>query len=513
MYEDPLDTGKSSQFGFSNGFFVMVRKRLINSDDNRFGITSIPYLAFNRFRAEVHADFLDSYLTASREDIIQMEAKVALQRYLHATYNEARNFYEKTLETLAKKETIEEHLKHIPGTLLGYPLRQAIERIISEESSGFAIQLEPGTRPSPTIQRIETTSIDVTAPLATLDNGRLVVNTNHPFYRDFADFPGVSKLVIAEILLEAYLLDAGIEFQTVKEIMQKRDRLLRTLVSELPEGAMAVAKRIRESTSLQLPLEIAAVDGFRILGFDAVHLGGSGKPDGIATAHLGIAIEDSRARTYTVTIDAKSSQDSVVQSGNLGLATVARQRGEYQAQYAVMIAPGYQVTEGDESKAVKEAEEQRVCLIRASDFADLVVTSAVKPLSLARLRDLFKAHSPIKTAEWIQSFRKENPPAPAIKLILRTIWRMQERDPKDAPQIGAIKYAEPALMQYSNDEIRSWLLALARLQPDLIVIEGEKVQLNQTPENTINQCTKALGELPTEITASTIIAQLGASAN
>jgi hypothetical protein len=270
---------------------------------------------------------------------------------------------------------------------------------------------------------------------------------------------------------------------------------------------MAVAKSIRESTTSQFDLEVASVDGFRTLGFEAIHLGGSGKPDGFATAHLGIAAHGS----YSITIDAKSSQDEVAQSGNLGLATVSRHRREYKAKYSVVIAPGYQDREGNESKAVKEAQEQQVCLIRAADLADLVATSAVKPVSLARLEELFGRCACSETTEWIKSLKEENPPAPTIQVILRTVWKMQQEDPKDAPQIGAIKYAEPSLMSYSNDEIKSWIQALSRLQPELVVVEGDKIQLNQTTENIVTQCVKALTELPSGISALTMLSQLNGS--
>ena len=42
LFQEPLDKGKSSESGRSHGFFILARKRLINLEDDIFGITSIP---------------------------------------------------------------------------------------------------------------------------------------------------------------------------------------------------------------------------------------------------------------------------------------------------------------------------------------------------------------------------------------------------------------------------------------------------------------------------------------
>lgn len=508
LFAEPLDVGKAADIGYSNGFFIMVRKRLINMQDNRFGITTIPLgVGFNRLRAVVHADFLDRYLTADREDTA-IRAKRALAEYLEAKFNEVRNYYMKHVETELKEETFEEHLRSLPGTLTTYPLRQAIERISSSDHVPYTIRRSLGKPAMSTIQTIENRESSAGDPLAILEDGHAVINENHPFYQSFEDHPGVRRLAIAEILLEAYLLAAGVDLEKSTEVMAKRDQLLRVLASRFPEDAIEVSEMIRRSVSSQRDFEVSCVDGFKVLGFEAFHFGGKGKPDGLATAHLGIA----EKRRYAVTVDAKSTQDEAVQSGNLGLATVARHRKEHRADYAVIIAPDYQVSEGEASKAVKEAREQKVCLLRAADFANLVATSAVKPLSLDELRALFDLCSPRETSSWIDQFKKECPASPPIRAILEAVWRMQTKDPKDAPSISAIKYEERSLKdEYSTAEIREWLISLNRLRPELVIVTGDKVQLNQTPENIVSQCSSVLRNVPEEISKESLLEGLQAN--
>jgi hypothetical protein len=497
IFKDAIDEGNATRIGHSNGFFVMVRGRLINEEDNLFGITGLPFLGFKNMRVVVYADFLDDFLTASREEISDADAKRILQDYLRDIYNDARSSIEKQYEKEAKEETVEDHLKNLPGTLLTYPLRQAIEKINSEQQIGYSIIAEPGKAPVATIEKVELRETSVEGPLATLEEGKIYINANHPFYRDYADYPGVRKLMVAEVLLEAYMVDAGVNSDQTHEILSRRDQLLRTLASKFPENALEVAESIRASASLEEELEIACVDGFAILGFEATHIGGKGKPDGIAAAPLGT--QKGGNRGYSVSIDAKSTQREGVKSGNIGFATVASHRDEFHADYAVVIAPDYEVSEGEQSKAVKQARREKVCLVRVNDFADLVLGSAAKPISLERLRGLFELYSPNETSDWIKRFNSERINPPPILMILNTLWKIQREDTKDAPEVIALRYKEPELGKYSKDEIKGWLSSIHRLVPELLVLVGDKVQLNQKPENVLSQCVAVLKKLPPEI--------------
>jgi hypothetical protein len=507
LYRDPIDTGKSEDTGPSNGFFVKVRERVINTNDTLFGITTLPHLAFNRFRADIHADFLDKYLLASREDVMDTKVKDVLQKYFAGKFNEARNRYEEHMESEAKKEVLEEHLKGIPGTLLSYPLRQAIEKVSGRKYPGFSLRVTSSGPQVSGIEKIETVQLDVGEPLATYESGKVYININHPFYVDFQEFPGIRKLVLAEVLLEAYLLDADVEPDKTSQVLQKRDALLRILSHKFPEGALAVSKFIRESVTQDDEFEIACTDAFNCLGLEAIHIGGSGKPDGLATAHLGYQAPKDNLR-YSLTFDAKSSSDPSVQSGNLGLATIVRHRTDYNADFAVVIAPGYQIDEGANSKCVKEALQQRVCLVTAKEFADLILASSVKPLPLQKLRTLFQLCSPLDTSKWISDFLAETPPAPAIRKILDTIWKMQETDKKDAPTISAVRYAEKSLQHFTPDDIKSWLQSVSRLVPELIEVTGDRVQLNQSPPNVVDQAINVLKKVPQRVSADSLASAL-----
>ncbi len=56
-----------------------------------------------------------------------------------------------------------------------------------------------------------------------------------------------------------------------------------------------------------------------------------------------------------------------------------------------------------------------------------------------------------------------------------------------------------SIKDFSKDEIKDWLKSIQRLVPELVVLIGDKVELNQSPKNVIDQCTAILQKLPSGI--------------
>ena len=62
LFERALTTGKSDQYGRSHGFFVRVRGRVINLEDELFGLEALNHAAWARFAMEIDADGLREHL-------------------------------------------------------------------------------------------------------------------------------------------------------------------------------------------------------------------------------------------------------------------------------------------------------------------------------------------------------------------------------------------------------------------------------------------------------------------
>jgi hypothetical protein len=111
---------------------------------------------------------------------------------------------------------------------------------------------------------------------------------------------------MSEVLLEAHLYESGLTEDDVDDLMNRRDEALRYLArSTGKRNARVIAQDLVDAATDKDALEKALVAAFDSMGFDAVPLGGPGKPDGLAAARLA---GDSKGKPYRykVSLEAKS---------------------------------------------------------------------------------------------------------------------------------------------------------------------------------------------------------------
>jgi hypothetical protein len=131
-------------------------------------------------------------------------------------------------------------------------------------------------------------------------------------------------------------------------VMTARDQLLRYVAYESGRRtALTVANALRNARNDEDKLEIEVVEAFRSLGFDATRVGGKGKPDGVAKAHLSPG-ENKQSRRYAVTLEAKSKKKNgaKLKTKTFGVSTIARQRDEAQCEHAIVVAPAFWAAAG-----------------------------------------------------------------------------------------------------------------------------------------------------------------------
>jgi hypothetical protein len=118
VYENTLTVGKSAEWGRSHGFFVMVMGRLINIQDELFGVHPLSHKTFNRFRLVVHCDGLNDILLSSREGVVEKDATAELKKYLTSKFNEASTWYENWSSQDQNRRLLSVRLGKIPQGLL-----------------------------------------------------------------------------------------------------------------------------------------------------------------------------------------------------------------------------------------------------------------------------------------------------------------------------------------------------------------------------------------------------------
>ena len=539
-YRDLL-TGKSDELGRSHGFFVYVFERLINVEDGHFGISpdELRHGTFGRVRIVVHMDGLDEYLQSDRERIREGPVLKDAQNILRALFNKIRPEVEKSDADDKPGAKLARKLAGSPTSLARRPIIEMARAALAGRIKSRYIALPLATTQSERDNLLATLEERAETPEqfvggidfvydATTDDGiavydaitsRLRVNGLHPFVGAFFD-EFISKtsglplemFAMAEVLLESQLHEAGLKQDQLDSVMSARDQLLRYVAQESGRRtALTVANGLRNARNDEHRLEIEVVEAFRSLGFDATRVGGKGKPDGVAKAHLSPGA-DNKPRRYAVTLEAKSKkrEGAKLKTKTFGVSAIARQRDEAQCEHAVVVAPAFDHTAGKESALAKEIKADRestaangrprtITAIHVDDLARLVQLRPIKRLGLARIREMFQTCSmPEQCKLWIDKVEKESVAKPPYEKIINAIHALQQEYDLAAVEYGALRVAlgkeTPPYKVSTNEEVMELCKAMAAMASYEISATERTVELNQSPANVlaaIESATKA----------------------
>jgi len=515
LFEDSLVTGKSEKWGRSNGIFLMVRGRLVNVSDSLLGMDALSHGTFNRTRIVVHADELDKNLTSTRESIKESKPLAQLRKYIQRKFvNEVRAFWESYQEDEDKKNRASTKLFNSSGSLSRRPLLAMVRKYLSGEVSHLLYTIVPDDlteeRKTQLLANLEEdltsdTGIikDVTSweimdpedPIAKFDlvSGKAKINLLHPFFANFSEEIKTTLpfelIALTEILTEAYLIELGVDEGVVRQILTRRDQLLRQFTFSDRPNAPGVASMLRDSLADSTGLEDAVFHAFNNLGFDTTKIGGNGTPDGRAIASLGYKSEGISAE-YSLVYDAKSTSKERIASATAKISTSVRHRTAYKANYSVVVAKDFDAAEDPESAVNTEAKQNKVTLLRAKDFIKLLLMSAPKQIGLSGLEDLFKnCHTVVETSAWIAKLEEKVVRKGPIKELLETVFYLQKND-SEPPELAAIRlkmkenYTE--LNDISKDDIRTLVQSLERLVPGYISLENDIVSIQAKPEKILD---------------------------
>jgi len=499
LFAERLKRGKSEDRGRSHGFFVKVRERLVNFDDESFGIdVELSRGVLARFRMEVFADGLDEHLSSPRESIQDSAALEEVRNYLKSIFNRARTVRAK-LEEKGDGDLLAsaERIAAPPPALTTVPFRRVLKRAITEsdprleEMLGIETQegreevasvLDDGEK---LLSEIVVEPLSHEKPLVSYDVTRkaIVVNSDHPFVSNYIDQHGAAeplRLVGAsEFLTQIYMLDEDMSPALVHKILNRRDEFLRALVNIHPRSAAIVARQLRDAKENRNELEDAVADALEILGFEVTRISGSGKPDGIARAHLGARDTGAGTTDYAVTFDAKSSKHDAIKAATTGTQTLRKHRAAYKADYSLVVAPGFQGGDDDESSIAENCEKDKITPLPLESLATLVELFPFKSLSPESLRPLFETRLPKDASEFVEGVAgEESLQPPPVGEILQITRDMSDReDAVDASALStALRYQHQ--IEISVRQLEIMLGGLAALAPDSLWFDEGRFALN-----------------------------------
>ena len=185
----------------------------------------------------------------------------------------------------------------------------------------------------------------------------------------------LEDFVTAEMLLEVYMRESHISAHIIGDILEQRDKLLRSLARDRSYSFSRIAQALRESAADEHELEINLVVAMRALGFTAKHVSGSGEPDGIAR------YTDYPNGEKKLTLEAKSSRD-VPSLGAIDFAGLESHRSKLGADGCLLVVPSYPgEAREDDSEAAERAGNAKVSCWTVEQVARFVESAEKRHLN------------------------------------------------------------------------------------------------------------------------------------
>lgn len=519
LFANSLQRGKSEQWGRSHGFFIRVRGRLINLEDELFGTeVELRHGTFTRFRMEVDADGLDDYVASPRESIQDSPARKELRQYLLDVFNRARA-KQKELDDAADKDSLAaaDRIADAPAALSQKPLRRLLSHAVEgkdpellelfniaedEDVKAAKIALESEEN---LLKEVEIGNLPDPHRLVGYDAARraIVVNSSHPFVRNYLGVKGAADVVrdiaTAELLTEAYLLDRDFPSAFVRRFLERRDTLLRALTKIAPKSAPVVAQQLRDAKDNEKELEDAVADALEMLGYDVRRIGGSKNPDGVATARLGRLERGGESAAYSLTYDAKSirsDKKEAIQAAAARTSILRVHRDAEDSDHTLLVAPNFEGGDDSKSNLSKTCKNDDITPIRINDLARLVELFPFRQVSPRTLRELFRLHMPKQTKEFVDALAEAKPEPPPVRAVLDVIAEYSLK--RDAVSIDAINAAlnEREKVDLGVERVETIVRGLHALAPRTVYVADDVVSLNASAEAVENELRETLDPMP-----------------
>lgn len=503
IFEQQLTTGKSGQFGRSNGFFVRVRGRVINLEDELFGIKAVNHAAWSRFALEVHADGLRDYLLSSREGVRDCDQVQEFRKFLWKNFNDCRSAFEEWDRRSNEQLEMTELLSDGPSIHITEPLVRSVRNTVEAGADSFYIEAPSDVEEEKRHEWLETYKAKVSkrpidksifksqgpnAPALRYDPGlrRLVVNLDHPFVDKLTaggKHRNPAKLFAAsEVFLEGQLQGQGVSPATIDSFLRDRDRVLRLTAGDAPPTAAEVLRRLAAAGDNSLALERAVGAVFRVLGFEYERKGGNEPgPDGILYARLGRRKRE--PANFSVVYDAKQTNHPSIPAGRVDVASLEVFRKQEGADFGFFIASAYDAEDAPDGAVNGKIMQggNKLTLLKVEHLRRLVWIHYRQGVTLTELRTLFETANTVPEVNaWIDGLKKRLDDQGDVPLrVLLDGLEQEKKDEKATPNVVAVRAKLPLLQQFEPDRL------VARLKAAESIIGNRWIQVKEDSRDVI----------------------------
>jgi hypothetical protein len=483
IYERRLTEGKSDQYDRSHGFFVRVRGRVINLEDELFGLDALNHAAWSRFSMEISADGLREHLLSSREGVRESQPIDLLREYLHGVFNVCRRAYDDWVDKELAGLDIEHLLRDAPSLFVTEPMLAGVREVVDSQQESYYValpeipegedrgqwmqQFAEALAESPIANVLFEPTGRYDRPLRFVPETRtLVMNTEHPFVDKLLagsrDRGTATLFGSAEVLLDVLMQEQGLSTARRIDLLDDRDRTLRLLAGDQPSTAAEVLRLLDVANRNETALERAVGAAFQVLGFEYERRGGNVEgTDGVLYARLGRGSES--LADYKVVYDAKQTNGPSVPASKVNLNSLEDFRTAEDAEFGFFLAGEYAAEMDPNGKlnrlvtsATTGSDPKPITVLRIKDVRRIVELHYQYGVTLTRLRSLFEsAHTVPEVAQWVQDLEEElarlEPQVPLQRLLAGI--EETKSDPKARPNVYTVRAVDSELKQFTPERL------------------------------------------------------------
>ncbi|MEL6929140.1 MAG: ATP-binding protein [Cyanobacteria bacterium J06600_6] len=513
-----LHVGKAAKIDRYYGFFVYVRGRLINPEDDKLFHIDPSYGSFYRSQYIIHADDLDETLLADRERFGE-SSKIDEMRILQTACS--RTLDDRWDDEVDAKEKAKQFKNRLPihrRDLFADPISMIWSKKIDEEKKligSFDFDLE-----EPTIIR---QSLGADNAISNLDidptqGPKLMVNSDHPFIRRQVASAGKGKkgasfireienLMAMESLFEGHLYFLDLSEEKVEAILAWRDRMYRQLAILDNTTVFGAIQEMEDMSYVgDRKFEEAISNVLKFIGFQSEVQGLSGNPDIVAFAPAG-------AESYRIVFEAKGSKRDLPNT-KAAVASGVSHAKEVEAEHVVIVAREFvgfnlsetpaiikeclatnqfeqETSEEEQSKnpikrMIDKSKNPTVSIITTDNLASLAIAVKQYQYDILTIKDVLTAiETPEQKNKRIASLTNPDYGFDFAEL-LEIIFEQQQSSPRKLQASLATIYDE----YYSagekgvenEEEFKQKILALHILAFPFVPLTDERVAITESPD-------------------------------
>lgn len=520
VFQDSLAGTRPESQGRRHGFFVRVRGRVINLEDEFFGLPSQDHPAWFRFVLEMDADALHHHLLTCREGVKYFNGLDQLREYLHGLFNLARSVY----ESWDRRGNI--GLMQLPSdapcALITEPLIDTLRLIVKTGKDSLYMKVPfrargddyecsmglngERVRKNPFQDtRFEREGVHAPALQYFPESQVLRANPDHPFVDKLIESDECNDsarlFCCSELLLEGQLHGMGLSAGSISKLLSDRDRMLRLLAGNVPLKAVEVLRLLREANDDPIALERLVGVVFQALGFEYQRIGNH-------ASSLGCISDAKFGKLEMTTTDdklvygARHTDQHSIPANKIDFVALESFRSEESADYGFFIAHTYE-GESDPSSNLNNdfhsPGNERITLLKVEHLNQIVRLHYRYGITLAELSKIFaQARTVMDVDNALNSLKKR---FEEHNLPLRTLLEGLEEEKSDhlaVPNYHVVRSKNTALRAFEPERLGALLKGVESIvEKGWLEVDdyNGQVIMHQSPDKIIETFEAAMVEL------------------